>query len=608
MKKYVSISRISTLIFSILLSISCKEKIQEAKHVSEYAEQPNVILVMTDDQGIGDLGCHGNPWIETPNIDQFYRTSVRLTDFHVSPLCTPTRSALMTGVYPIKNGVWATFKGRDMLHASLPIMPEVFRQNGYATGMFGKWHLGNNFPSRPTDKGFDIAIHHSSGGVGELSDFWSNNYFDDTYLVNNRETKFAGYCTDVWFNEAISFMKQKKDKPFFIYLSTNAPHHPLYVDKKYSEPYNDLVNKKIPSAEFYGMIANIDENFGKLVNAMKQMELEKNTILIFLTDNGSQFGVSEDYQLGWNKGFRGRKSDKLEAGHRVPFFIRWPEAGIEGGKDIDNLTSHIDLLPTLAGLCNLTLPTDFDGDGIDLSNKLLNPKVRIEERTVFVHHRQDYRQPEPIIGSGIMKADWRLLHGTELYDIKLDPEQKNNIAMEHPDVVEELLEENRVFIANAVQKMPYKELAYKEIGSEFQPKTKLTVQHAIGEDGPIWQQEEIAAGLKNKNTSHPISILKKGIYKFICRRWPEECPGSIQGIPAVNPKGLFNYQPIYPDKVKLSLFGKTFVREIAPDDDKVVFEIQLDPGRTMMETIFIEGEEEYGVYYTYIELVKESVN
>ncbi|MEX0288306.1 MAG: sulfatase-like hydrolase/transferase [Flavobacteriaceae bacterium] len=205
-----------TIFFACFLSglVCCgpqKEKIKQTTN------QPNVILVMTDDQGIGDLGCHGNPWIKTPNIDQFYRESVRLTDFHVSPLCTPTRSALMTGVYPIKNGVWATFKGRDMLHASMPIMPEVFQQNGYTTAMFGKWHLGNNYPSRPTDKGFDYAIHHSSGGVGELSDHWGNNYFNDTYLVNNSPEQFEGYCTDVWFNEAIKFIKEKKI-PLSLYI------------------------------------------------------------------------------------------------------------------------------------------------------------------------------------------------------------------------------------------------------------------------------------------------------------------------------------------------------------------------------------------------------
>ncbi len=582
---------------------SCKESKQEEKGDIRITNKPNVILVMTDDQGIGDLGCHGNPWIKTPNIDQLYQESVRLTDFHVSPLCTPTRSALMTGAYPINNGVWATFKGRDMLHASLPIMPEVFQQNGYETAMFGKWHLGNNYPSRPTDKGFDYAVHHNSGGVGELSDYWGNNYFDDTYLVNNEPKEFEGYCTDVWFNEAIDYIMQKKEEPFFVYLSTNAPHHPLYVDEKYSNPYKELVNKNIPNAEFYGMITNIDENFGRLDKVLKEMGLDDNTILIFCTDNGSQFGVSEDYSLGWNKGFRGRKSDKLEAGHRVPFFIRWPAANMQGGKDITDLTAHVDLLPTLAGLCDLKLPSDFEGDGIDFSDLLLNRTQEIENRTVFLHHRQDYRQPEPIEGSCIMNGNWRLLHGNELYNVNEDPEQLNNIIGEHPEIVADLLRQNEAFISKATQKKAYKELAYKEVGSEFQQVVNLTIQHAIGEDGPIWKQEEIAAGIKNKNASHPISLLKKGKYRISCMRWPKENPGTIHGIPNSNPKALFEYQEIRPDKVRVRLFDKIIEKEISPEDEKVVFELDLEPGKTMLNTHFIEENETYGVYYTYVEYI-----
>ena len=231
--------------------------------------KPNVILVLTDDQGIGDLGCHGNPWLKTPNIDKFYTEAVRMTDFHVSPVCTPTRGAIMTGQYPINNGAWATYKGRDALSGNATTMAEIFRDNGYKTGMFGKWHLGDNYPARPTDLGFDVAVHHKAGGVGELSDYWGNNYFDDTYFVNNEPEQFEGYCTDIWFYEAMKFIESTKE-PFFVYLATNAPHSPHYVDEKYADPYTPFVGTEIPNAEFFGMIANIDENFGKLEKFLKK--------------------------------------------------------------------------------------------------------------------------------------------------------------------------------------------------------------------------------------------------------------------------------------------------------------------------------------------------
>ena len=337
---------------------------------------PNVILVMTDDQGIGDLGCHGNPWLKTPHLDRFYAEAVRMTDFHVSPVCTPTRSAIMTGRYPVNNGAWATYKGRDALAEGAITMADVFQQNGYRTGIFGKWHLGDNYPSRATDCGFEVAINHKAGGVGELSDYWGNSYFDDVYYVNNEPKPFAGYCTDVWFEEAMKFMKNTTDQPFFAYIPTNAPHSPFIVDEKYAAPYLELAGKKIVGAEFYGMLANIDENFGKLEAFLKKEGLFENTILIFMTDNGSGGGMSKDGKLGHNHGFRGSKGHTTEGGHRVPFFIRWPAGQIQGGKDIPDLAAHVDLLPTMSGLCKLTLPNDLDLDGIDFSPLLLGRTIR----------------------------------------------------------------------------------------------------------------------------------------------------------------------------------------------------------------------------------------
>lgn len=598
----MTLLRSSRVLFFILLFASCQEE-QKNTASNTTSERPNVILVMTDDQGIGDLGAHGNPWIKTPNVDKFYDESVHLTDFHVTPLCTPTRSAIITGLNPINNGVWATFKGRDMLHGSSITMPQIFKQNGYTTALFGKWHLGNNYPSRPTDKGFDYAVHHSSGGVGELSDYWGNNYFDDTYLVNNTPRAFEGYCTDIWFEEAMKFIKDKKDEPFFIYLPTNAPHDPLYVDKKYSDPYEHLEGEEIYKAKYYGMLANIDENFGKLDDFLKNEGLADNTIVIYCSDNGSRYGVSPDYKLGWNKGFRGLKSHKLEGGHRVPFFIRWPNAKIDGGKDITTLSSAVDLIPTFAGLCGLDLPENFKGDGLDISKILRGDTKESPDRTLFVHHRQSPKPPKPIEESCIMKLNWRLLNGTELYDIESDPKQLNNIASEHPDVVSDLLKQNEVYIYKAVQRKEYKELAYKEVGSNQQKRTKLTVQHAIGEDGPIWKQEEVAAGVKKKNASHPISILKKGKYRISCRRWPEENSGPIKGIPKINPKKLFDYKKIKPQKARITLFGKTLEKDISIEDEEIVFELELDRGKTLMDAHFIEGAESYGVYYIYMEKV-----
>ena len=490
---------------------------------------PNVILVMTDDQGIGDLGCHGNPWLKTPHLDRFYAGAVRMTDFHVSPVCTPTRSAVMTGRYPVNNGAWATYKGRDALSEGAVTMADVFRQNGYRTGIFGKWHLGDNYPSRATDCGFDVAVNHQAGGVGELSDYWGNNYFDDVYYVNNEPEAFDGYCTDVWFAEAMKFMEDTQDKPFFVYLPTNAPHSPFIIDEKYAAPYRDLAGKKIAGAEFYGMLANIDENFGKLEMFLKNQGLFDNTIVIFMTDNGSGGGLSKDEKLGHNHGFRGSKGHKTEGGHRVPFFIRWPAGSIEGGRDIPDLTAHVDLLPTMTGLCQLSLPSGIKLDGIDFSARLQGATTTLPERTVFVHHRQDWRPPLDEDQSCIMTEKWRLVNGDELYDIEKDRYQENDLATQHPEVVAELLRQNQSFLRQAKAGTEYQNFPVQVVGSEHQPETKLTIQHAIGEAPGIWKAEHVAEGVKNPNNTHALRVEKKGLYQISCARWPRECPGPVPG-------------------------------------------------------------------------------
>ncbi|WP_347840762.1 arylsulfatase [uncultured Draconibacterium sp.] len=567
--------------------------------------KPNVILVLTDDQGIGDLGRHGNPYLKTPHLDKFYDEAVHMTDFHVSPLCTPTRGAIMTGRYPINNGAWATFKGRDALSKNALTMADVFRQNGYKTGMFGKWHLGDNYPVRPTDCGFDVAIHHKAGGVGELSDYWGNTYFDDTYFVNNEPQKFKGYCTDVWFSEAMKFIEENKDEPFFIYLPTNAPHSPLIVDEKYAAPYKALEGEKIQSANYLGMIANIDENFGKLDMYLNENNLADNTILIFMTDNGTQYGFNYEEGMGHNHGFRGNKHSKLEGGHRVPFLIRWPNGKVEGCRDVNELAAHVDLIPTLAALCGIKIPDNMPLDGIDFSSLLTSKNSTLEERTVFIHHRQDWRQPHDVKQTCVLKENWRLVNGSELYDIENDRLQLNNIAAQHPDIVSSLLNDNERFLKITKANPEYSELPANVVGSKVQNEITLTIQHAIGEGSGIWKPEQVAEGIKNSNNTHALEVERAGNYEIRCCRWPKECPGAVWGIPANNPKNAYTYQTIKPQKVRISIANQMFEKEIKGDEEAVSFKVKLMPGKTLLVNDFIEGKEKYGVYYTYIKYLGE---
>ncbi len=326
-------------------------------------KHPNVLLIITDDQGYGDIGFHGNTMLKTPNLDALAKQSIRLTNFHVDPTCAETRAALMTGKYSCRVGVWHTIMGRSILRKDEKIMPQYFAEAGYTTGMFGKWHLGDNWPYRPHDRGFQEALYNRGGGVGQSPDHWGNDYFDDTYLRNGVPEKQEGYCTDVWFREATKFIEKHKEKPFFCYVATNAPHSPYNVDAKYAKPYLDQGVPQ-PMANFYGMIANIDENIGRLLGKLDEWKLAENTIVVFMTDNGTAAGVlpprqtgkkkdaekkgllEEEKWTGFNAGMRAQKGSQYEGGHRVPCFIRYPRFKMEPQK-FDNLMAHFDLLPNL---------------------------------------------------------------------------------------------------------------------------------------------------------------------------------------------------------------------------------------------------------------------
>ncbi|MCK4999127.1 MAG: sulfatase-like hydrolase/transferase, partial [Anaerohalosphaera sp.] len=196
----------------------CANSAQTSKSKTKH---PNVILIITDDQGYGDLACHGNKIIKTPNMDSLYAQSTRLTNFHVGPTCAPTRAALMTGRYCNRTGVWHTVMGRSMLRKDETTIANVFTDTGYKTAFFGKWHLGDNYPFRPQDRGFQEVLAHGGGGITQAPDHWNNDYFDDTYFHNGTHKKCTGYCTDVWFENAIKFIEQNKNRPFFCYLATN---------------------------------------------------------------------------------------------------------------------------------------------------------------------------------------------------------------------------------------------------------------------------------------------------------------------------------------------------------------------------------------------------
>jgi arylsulfatase A-like enzyme len=511
----------------------------------------------------------------------------------------------MTGRYCNRTGVWHTIMGRSLLRKDEVTMADVFKAGGYRTGIFGKWHLGDNYPFRPMDRGFDDALVHRGGGIGNTQDYWGNDYFDDTYFRNSKPKKFEGYCTDVWFAEAMKFIEANRDRTFCCYLTTNAPHGPYRVPKKYSKPYE---NKGI-NANFYGMIANIDENMGRLEVKLEELELDDNTILIFMTDNGTAAGHGG--KNGYNAGMRDHKGGKYDGGHRVPFFIRWPGV-LDSGRDVERLTAHIDVVPTLIELCGLNKPVDVAFDGRSLVPLLADQKQWPDR--VIITDSQRVEHPQKWRKSAVMTDRWRLIDGKELYDIKADPGQQSDIASKHPQVTKKLREEYDKWWDDTSER--FGEYCSTIVGSDAEKLTKLT-SHDWHADGP-WNQEQIRRG-KTNNSFWAIDVARDGEYEIVLRRWPKELrigltsrvPGGRKIQARLARLRITKDVPLEYDYEAFGAEYKTVEGEYYDDrliggvDQEAKFRLQLKAGKAFLQTWLEDRQgKTRGAYYVYIRRLK----
>ncbi len=415
------------------------------------AATPNILLVMTDDQGYGDLACHGNPIIQTPHLDEFHKQAVRFADFHVSPTCAPTRSALMTGRHEFKNGVTHTINERERLTLKAFTVAQLLQSAGYTTGIFGKWHLGDEADHQPNRRGFDEVFIHGAGGIGQTyvgscGDAPGNKYFDPAILHNGKFEKTKGYCTDVFFARATAWIDQQRQsgRPFFAYITPNAPHAPLDCPPDYEAKYTGKVPPNV--AKFYGMITNIDDNFGRLMAKLAEWRIERDTLVIFMTDNGSATGSQT-----FNAGMRGAKGTPYQGGTRVPALWRWP-GGFEGGRDQRQFTAHVDIFPTLAEITGAMPPAEFAGqvEGRSLWPLLQKSAADWPDRTLVTHvgrWEKGQAARAKYAACSIRNSRFSLVNAKrdgenwELFDLATDPGEQKNVLAEHPTAVLELREE-----------------------------------------------------------------------------------------------------------------------------------------------------------------------
>ncbi len=497
-------------IATLLFSACTQEKEEEAE---QNTDKKNVILIMTDDQGYGDLGFTGNSLIKTPVLDDLAEESVRFTNFYVSPVCAPTRSSLLTGRYSLRTGIYDTYNGGAIMDNEEITIAEILKDNGYHTGIFGKWHLGDNYPFRPVDQGFTTSIVHRSGGIGQVGDVanyfeFDSSYFNPVLYKNGKQINTEGYCSDVYTERAIDFIRENKTEPFFLYLSFNAPHTPLQLPEKYYDMYKNVdpsnrdafpgnqpfpedmsEREKEAARKVYGMVTNIDDNMGRLFEFLEKHNLKENTLIIFLTDNGPQ-------QRRYKGGFRGRKSSVYEGGIHVPCLMKL-QGEFPANKTVDVPAAHIDILPTVLDLCNISMEKDIQIDGKSLLPLIQGNDVPWADRPLFFYWQRSY--PEPYQNVAVRKRNYKLvghapytasLEDLELFNLEKDPYEQNNILSSNKEQAREFKSLFDDWYGKIMESPHLKETQFIKVGSDQENPVILNRNDAKGQPG-IWNQMEI---------------------------------------------------------------------------------------------------------------------
>lgn len=468
----------AAMLRQLLLSLLCVISVQ-----AELAgKRPNIIFVLTDDQGYGDLSSHGNPILKTPNMDRLNAEGVRFEDFCVSPTCAPTRSALLTGRHEFKNGITHTILERERLTPKATTLAQVLKNAGYTTGIFGKWHLGDEPDYWPSARGFDEMFIHGAGGIGQsypgsCGDAPGNKYFDPAILHNGTFEKTKGYCTDVFFAQAKKWIESVKGKqPFYCHLATNAPHGPYIARPEDKALFEGKVEGE-DVQNFFGMLHNIDQNLGLLLDKLKEWGIENDTLVVFMNDNGGTAGTKV-----FNAGLRAAKGSPWMGGIKASSLWRWP--GTLKPAPVTKLTAHIDFFPTLAELAGAKLSDEVKAqvEGRSLVSLLENPNAEWADRQLFTHVGRWPKDADPqkykFTNCSVRTSRWHLVNANaarggqpkakaqgkakakapaakdanaivragpepmtaswQLFDLQSDPGEQTDLAAANPDIVKQL--------------------------------------------------------------------------------------------------------------------------------------------------------------------------
>lgn len=563
---------------------------------STRAKGPNVVIVLVDDAGMGDFSCHGHPFFKSPNIDRLHAQSVRLTDFHVAPMCSPTRGQLLTGCHGMRTGVTSVTAGRTFVRPGFTMAPEIFGAAGYATGIFGKWHLGDSYPHRPMDRGFGTAYWAPGWGFGSAPEY-GNTLIDGRMLRGDKPEPFKGYVTDICFAEAMKWMREQQQAktPFFCYLPLHAAHGPLIAPQQYLDLFKDR-----KAGPFYAMLANVDDNIGKLETFLESTGLREDTLVIFMTDNGGTAGVPIH-----NAGLRAGKVTYWEGGHRVPCFIRWPAGGMRQPGDLAGLTQAQDILPTLLAFAGIEHSAGEQFDGTDLSGLLRGRTESLPERTLFVQYGPGAGEKHTTgprkFSAAIMRGSWRLIDGERLYDVASDRHQDRDVAAGHPEVVAALRADYERWWKEHDFDRTLQTYGTLSIGSPKQPTVDLSCADwqdlYVDNTGHV---NNAAGGPKGGRLN--VVIERAGEYEFTLRRWPERLGVALDGRPETAPAGRI--LPIA--AARLTVSRLSFDAKADPGATAVKLRATLPRGKTQLQAWFKDkdGNDLCGAFYVQATFIK----
>ncbi len=542
------------------------------------AGKPGVVLITLGSVGWGDLGASGGAQVPTPRMDKLLEESAVFRDFHVSPLDAASRAALLTGLEPLRAGVWGNHSGRNRLRPGLLTIASHLSGQGYATALTGTWALGDNCPSRPQDHGYSHVLTHPGGIPGGAADFYSNDGTDDLWLLNGEISPQHGSYTEVTFGTAIRFIEKHAAQPFFCHLS---PALPPGMPAENLEPFRNKPEISNPLRAAW--LAALDASIGDFLDQLDRLQLTTGTIVILTSTTGMP-GSGKDKPHGFNAGRRGCTGSPYDGGHCVPLMIRWPQGGILAG-DVSAAAAHYDLLPTIAALTGGALPSEFKSDGLSLTPFILpgTSSAPPAER-LLITDAQEIPVPVPWRQQCIMSGPWRLINGRELYDLRADPGQQKNLATLRADTVEQLRAAGETWWSSLA---PDKLEPVRTIVGGAQDPVLLTPHEWLGRSAIPVSRDDVIRGTP-ANGQWVLEVARQGNYDILLRRWPLTVNRAIH-------ESFFT-----PDKARIRLGTHDETKSVPPGSTGVNFRIALKPGPATIQTWFMGENKISGAFFVEI--------